>query len=332
MMNYNYINIHDFSKYLRKLRRMPILHSLSKFLYSRKKKINKQWAPRESIPILWGHVPEVQARTNKLISGDENIGYTSYIESKYLCGQNGLKALSLGCGKGLTEIEFVKSNSFTVIDAYDLSEDAIAFAKKRAIEENVCEQINFRVADIDELELPKDYYDVFMTFHSLHHFSNLDFLYNKIKRTLKQDALIFINEYIGPTRWQWTDKQLDIVNGILNILPKNYREYFGTKSIKKKEYRPGTFSMYLNDPSEAIESEQIFPLLKDYFEIIEKKDYGGTILSLLFHEIAQNFIKRDQKTIELVQLCLNIEDLMLRNNEINSDFAVIVCRNRKELL
>jgi len=325
----NLINIHDFAKFFRKIKRMSIGLTLSKFFYSRSKKVSKQWAPRKNIPIRWGDVPGMAERFNLKISGNPKINYVDYINNKYLKKKSKSNALSIGCGKGIIEVEFAKSKIFKNFEGYDISAEAIKFANKNAKKNKLDKILNFKTVDVKNLMIPKNSFDIIMTFHSLHHFSNLDKLYKQINNALKDDGLFIINEYIGPTRWQWTKRQLEIINAVLSILPKKYRKYYDNNSLKNKEYRPGKLSMILNDPSEAIESSRILPLIEKEFKVIEKKDYGGTILSLLFNEIAFNFIKDDIETKKFIKLCFDIEDTLLETNEIQSDYSVIVCKKKK---
>ncbi|MCH7535984.1 MAG: hypothetical protein IH948_09660 [Bacteroidetes bacterium] len=47
--------------------------------------------------------------------------------------------------------------------------------------------------------------------------------------------------------------------------------------------------MYLSDPSEAVNSENILPEIRRRFKIIEEKPYGGNILHLVLKDISHNF-------------------------------------------
>ena len=64
-------------------------------------------------------------------------------------------------------------------------------------------------------------------------------------------------------------------------------------------------------------------MIATWYEI---KEYGGTILHLLFEEIAHNFLKNDPATNRLLQLCFEIEDVLLELNDIPSDFVLAICR------
>ena len=88
--------------------------------------------------------------------------------------------------------------------------------------------------------------------------------------------------------------------------------------------------MILWDPSEAVESHRIIPLIREIFDIVEIKGYGGTVLHPLFSDIAQNFLSKDSETQHLLRMCFRVEDRLISSGELPSDFVVGICRRREE--
>ena len=66
---------------------------------------------------------------------------------------------------------------------------------------------------------------------------------------------------------------------------EEYRKKFSDGRIKKKIHRPGRLSMFLNDPSESAESHLIEDAIAGRFRVLERKEYGGTLLQLIFKDI-----------------------------------------------
>ena len=89
---------------------------------------------------------------------------------------------------------------------------------------------------------------------------------------------------------------------------------------------PSARSVMSDDPSEAIRSEDILAVLQQYFEIVEKKDWGGNIVQFLLHGIAGNFSDEDDESQALIRMLFNIEDTMIQCGEFESDFSYIVAR------
>jgi SAM-dependent methyltransferase len=163
---------------------------------------------------------------------------------------------------------------------------------------------------------------------SAHHFSELEHIYSQVRTALKPGGFFVLYEYIGPTQFQWTDKQLAIINDLLKILPAKYREYIPFPGqIKQHIQRPTIDGMNSIDPSEAIRSAEIVPLLAQYFNIVERIDYGGTILHMLLQDIVGNFDVRKEEDIAILNLICYLEETLIKKNVLPSDFALIISQN-----
>lgn len=95
---------------------------------------------------------------------------------------------------------------------------------------------------------------------------------------------------------------------------------------------PSVRDLVAGDPSEAVRSEEILPVMRQYFEIVEQKDYGGTILQFLLAGIAGNFNDGTDDAAELLRMLLHIEETLIRLNELQSDFSYIVARPKNKLM
>ncbi len=327
----NYINFYDIVRLVRKMQQGQTGKMFAKLVAGKNEKVRKSWARIENPPINWWDIPEVRQRWNKKVSGRKDLSHQEYFAQKYFAGVNLLTGLSWGCGRGEVEMKWAATGKFARIDAFDLSENRIAFARKAARENGLTGKIDFRVGDVYAIEMETEKYDFIFTEGSLHHFSPLAEIVLKIKEALKPDGYFFLNEFVGPARFQWTERQLQIVNGILAVLPREYRKIHNNQRFKKKVHRPGRLWMQLSDPSEAVESDGILPLIEENFDIVEKKGYGGTILSLLFSEIANNFISADPATKRLLEMCFEIEDVLLTTNLIRDDYVMMMCKKHKKI-
>lgn len=86
---------------------------------------------------------------------------------------------------------------------------------------------------------------------------------------------------------------------------------------------PTARSVIAVDPSEAVRSAEIVPLLRQHFDILEYKPLGGTILQFLLADIAGNF-QQDETGARLLEMLFAIEDALIDAGHIESDFAYIV--------
>ncbi len=102
----------------------------------------------------------------------------------------------------------------------------------------------------------------------------------------------------------------------------------GGTLIKKEVPRIVGSEMALDDPTEAVRSEEIRPLLEKALRVIEYRPYGGTLLMPLLDDIAGNFDESDPEAQALLEMLFEIEDALLAAGEIESDFALIVAGKR----
>lgn len=83
------------------------------------------------------------------------------------------------------------------------------------------------------------------------------------------------------------------------------------------------------DPSEAMRSEDILPVMRKEFDVLEVRGYGGSLLQFLLHGIAGNFASDDPVSQPLLEMLFAIEDGLIAAGDLQHDFAVIVARARK---
>ena len=239
------------------------------------------------------------------------------------------KALSLGCGDGCLERHGASANVFKHCDAFDIAQRAIEIAKEKAREMDILEKVHYEALDLNNITLEKNRYDVVFCSMSLHHIVNLERLFREIEKSLKDDGLLIINEYIGPNRFQWTDLQLEISNDLLKILPEKYRHDPITNSIRKEISRTTVEYMDSIDPSEAVRSRDIIPLMEQRFDVINRIDYGGTLVNLLLDNIIVNFDERKSEDLAILKLLFYLEKKMISNEMLPSDFTMIVSRKKR---
>jgi len=238
-------------------------------------------------------------------------------------------ALNLGCGDASIEIYTKKMNMVKNFDSIDISPEAVKIAIEKTSREGL-EGLNFIACNINDFKSTENKYDVVFAAASLHHFDNLKVLFEKVRTYLKNNSFFIFNEYIGPSQFQWTDRQLEIMNDILKLLPESLRiDHIQNKTIKDQVRRMSIQEMHQMDPSEAICSAEIMPLVEKYFQIVKRVDYGGTLLFMLLHGIIPNFNLSDPKDKAIMDLIILIEKKLIECKVIPSNFTYVVAKNVK---
>lgn len=276
----------------------------------------------------WWDIPEVMDRWNAMISGDPKVDYCTSFMRRHFADRAAMTALSLGSGTGNREIELARTGKFGRIDAVEISHARIDYSRARADRAGLSGVIRYIEVDAARVALPRESYDCVIAEQFLHHVSPLEGMLERIREFLKPDGFFIFNEFVGPSRFQWTDGQLAAVNALLARLPERYRIRWRSGTVKRSVHRPGRLAMMLYDPTEAVESSRIVPLLREKFDVVETKGYGGNVLQLLFGDIAGNFLGGDPETKRLLEQCFAAEDELLRTLAHESDFLVGICRRR----
>lgn len=324
----NLVNIHDIPLLIEKIRQGRFRKILSRIVSRKGDWTFKTWDHLEYAPKNWWDVPDVMRRWNRMISGNPDVDYFSYFMDRFYGGKSSLRALSLGCGTGHRELDLAALDQFDRIDAIDRSEKRIEHARAKARERGYDRIIRYEAGNVFSAKLCDSYYDLVIVEQSLHHFSPLEAILRMIERALKPDGFLLFNEFTGPSRFQWTGKQLEAVNGLLSLLPERYRIRWKSRTVKNRVHRPGRLSMILYDSTEAVESSRILPLMHELFDIVELAGYGGTVLQLLLNDIAHNFLSNDSETQRLLRMCFDAEDELLESGRLESDFVVGICRKK----
>lgn len=171
----------------------------------------------------WEAGPEIQRHINRKISGSPNIDWIAYALSKYYRSRLPLgRCLSLGCGDGHLERSLARLGAFEYCDAYDVAEGSLQVARKLAEDEGL-QNISYHVADINRIALPTHVYDAVWIHQAMHHFEALEHVCQQINRSLKSEGLLILNEYVGPSRFQFPSRQRETANLCLQLLPAPYR-------------------------------------------------------------------------------------------------------------
>jgi SAM-dependent methyltransferase len=272
----------------------------------------------------WMAHPMVVARINAMISGDPSCD--AYARLQRLLAERGWRlpigrAVSLGCGSGNLERDLVQRGMVSTMDAYDLAEGAIERARRLACEAGM-DSIRYHVADLEALTWPERSLDAVFAHQSVHHVGKLEVLHGAIRAALKPGGFFHLHEYVGPTRFQWTDVQLAAVNDVLESLPAHLRRLPDGRQ-KPPMQRPTLEAMIAADPSEAIRSAEILTTLQSDFEVVERRDIGGTLLHLALGDIAQNFDASSAEDRRQLERLFDLEDQMLAEGFVRSDFVVI---------
>ena len=272
----------------------------------------------------WLQVPGAIQNMNRRATGDPEMDWITHSASLLAKFPEPIKALSLGCGFGVIERVLRRSDSCQLIHGVDVAEGAIEGARKAAQDQGL-DGLTYEVADLNTATLPKEAYDAVYVHAALHHVFQLEHLLDQIKQTLKPGGLFVVYEYIGPSQMQFPRRDLELADAFLKAIPERYRSMPRFKDIKKQALRLSLDAMNSSDPSESIRASEIVPLTASRFEVKHFRYVGGTLLLLIFSEIAGNFKENDAEIIPLVEALIALDNFLIDNKVLPSYHVYMVC-------
>jgi 2-polyprenyl-3-methyl-5-hydroxy-6-metoxy-1,4-benzoquinol methylase len=274
----------------------------------------------------WVESPVVSEYMNLSISGNPALNWLQYSVVKYIEARPSPRILSLGCGGGALERDLLRLKPDALLVAMDFSAGAISVATARAALAGL--RIDYRVADLNEIELEPHAFDFVFASSALHHIKKLEHILDQIRAALRPSGMLIGNEYIGPNQLQWTPAQVEAINEILALLPDRYRRRVSDATAYKRHFPGPSPVEYMNeqDPTEAIRSEEIAPLIRQKFQVIEYTPFGGTILHMLLQDIVGNFNPSNEVDSCILKLICHVERKLISARILPSDFAYFVAK------
>lgn len=235
------------------------------------------------------------------------------------------RSLDLGCGAGSRSFAVHDEGATACIEGLDISEDRIAEAERIRRERSISG--SFRVEDSNTSELPAAQYQLVFSCHSFHHFLRLEHIMEQVHKALLPSGLFVLEEFVGPTQFQWTEQQIALVRSLMLLLPERLRR-FRWGAIKTFEGRPTPAEVVASSPFESIRSAEIYPLFDRYFQIVAVRKLGGTIQHLLYNGIMHNFRPDDPDALSCMQAVASVEDALIDNDLLPSDFMLLIGRRK----
>ena len=170
-----------------------------------------------------------------------------------------------------------------------------------------------------------DKYDLIVLKMAFHHIERIEYFVDLFDQVLSNEGVIYFDEYVGPKRFQFAQFDIDSCNDILKTLPLELR-----KDINNRTHTVGrpNLQKFVNiDPSEAVRSDEMFPLLASKFIPAIVRKYGGNIFGWLFSRIMFRF---DNHPI-IIKEILDKELELLENNKIESHYVLAFFEKKKTI-
>ena len=230
-----------------------------------------------------------------------------------LSGKRQLKALSVGCGAGTKEMWLMQHIDVAKFDLFDISSANIAFGMEEATRQGVLHKINFRAEDAFAADLGDDY-DLVYWNNALHHMPDVDSALRWSRDRLKLGGLLAMDDFVGPSRFQWTDKNIAWANNVRRSLPERFlrNPYVAGTFLPREVHRPSPEEVIASDPSEAVDSGRIIAMIPTLFTNCTIIPTGGALYHLALNDIFGNFESEDD--LALLQQILLLDQALAEHD------------------
>jgi SAM-dependent methyltransferase len=273
-------------------------------------------APRSDLRAFW-QSQVARAAINHRIAGDPAISPEAYFAERYGPAIAAPHALSLRAGDARLEAALVRGGPCVRVTGLDGDERRVQSANA-SVPGALREQVRFQQEDLLEW-IPEELLGAVIARSVLHRQHDLDAVLDRVDAILAPGGLVFVDEFVGPARFQWTETQLDAINRLLACLPDELLVEVGADKGQYKRLvgRPNPVSHAASNPDDAVCSDRIVGGLDARFERVEVHLYGGALYHQLFARIMGNFTAQP----ELVRVLMEFDALLTDLGVLSSDYV-----------
>lgn len=273
----------------------------------------------------WMHSPIVR-HVNALVCGEAidgvHQGFTRRLERLAPAGGYA-RAISVGCGSGGKEVSLLRARLVQRFDLFEIAEFRRAQIQAKADEHGVGDRVTIHIGDAFAQPLSPDY-DLVYWNNSLHHMFDARQAVSWSHRALRTGGIFAMDDFVGPTRFQWTDSDLEVACRVRGLLPDRLLVHPRNPAVRiaRTVERPSIAQMMASDPTEAADSESILPALEEIFSGCEVIATGGVIYHLALNDVLANFAGDDDAP--LLQSLLLLDEALSRHG--HTHYAVALAR------
>lgn len=172
--------------------------------------------------------------------------------------------LEIGCLEGDKIVSLLRAGLAIKASGVDIAIDAIA--RGRAKHDGA---VQLDVMDLNAPDLARGAFDVILANGVLHHIENLEVCVQHLYDALEPGGMLAASDFTGPRRYAYTAKEIRHINRGVAMLPYELRYQFDPAQLRPKLDA---------DPSEAVRTRDIEPVLRATFDNVEARPYGGNVL------------------------------------------------------
>ncbi|WP_197279705.1 class I SAM-dependent methyltransferase [Bosea sp. AAP35] len=279
------------------------------------------WNERSLTPlpprVRWWQSPIVVRHINRLLTGTPALGaHTGFHEliQRKRPGSVFRKAVSVGCGTGVKEAGLVAAGIVAEFHLYEISAERIRQGRQQAEAKGLANRMLFHEADAFAQCLDVDF-DLVYWNNSLHHMPDVNLALDWSRGRLQEGGLFAMDDFVGPSRFQWSERSLRYATDFRNALPPEYLRHptDPQRALSREVRRPSVEKLMAIDPSEAADSDRILAALQRVFPEAETCMTGGVIYHLGLNDVLANI--DEDKEASLLHTALLLDKALAEQGE-----------------
>ncbi len=244
----------------------------------------------------WAAEPAVRRAINRRITGSADAWPVEWFARTV--PRPFPRGLSLGCGDGALERDLLSKGLCTTLLGLDISPRALELAREQALAEGWSE-VQYARADLDQLRLEPESFEAVFVHQALHHVRELETCLRQVRHALTPGGIFYLDEYVGPSRHEWRRELLAAAEDAYRQLPRRVRR-------RRRLQLPVDW----RDPSEAVRSAEIVPLVAELFDVRERRDYGGNLFAVVYPHLRLETLEPGARA-EIIERLIALEDELL---------------------
>ncbi|HWA73965.1 MAG TPA: phytanoyl-CoA dioxygenase family protein [Polyangiaceae bacterium] len=249
----------------------------------------------------WWQSPLICRHINRKICGKELDGTDGGdvdLLRQLSQGRSYARAVSVGCGNAYHQLRLLESGLVKSFVLYEQSEARAAQAAARAKAMGLSERVTLRVRDASSLPVEPGFELVYWK-DALHHLADIQAAVRWSHDVLSPGGLFFMNDFVGPTHMQFTERQLDLAEQIRRALPERFLrdpENPG-KMVPLRPTRAKLANQLEASPATSAHASNLLPALKSVFPDITVLPTGGICYMLALEGILANIREVEDEAV-----------------------------------
>ena len=273
-------------------------------------KIGAHWDQRrfgDERPIRFSTHPWVIRQVNRLVGDTDSdlwgAGLVARLTRDYADRLPFKRGIAVACGNGMVELNMVKQGLVERFECYDFAEQRIAVGRKRAEQAGLGDRVRYHATDAFAEVTGEGEFDFVHWRNAIHHMLDTRAAIEWSARCLSSGGVLYLDDYVGASRFQYPDAQMAVFNEVYAALPRRFLARRGPNAgfYPRRLERPVEADVIRVDPSEAADSENIMPALMETFPDADVVRVSGGLFQAGLHDIMGNFDpERDAGVLSLL--------------------------------